>query len=171
MSGPHTCFPKVAADLRLRDMPPPSFSLSLRLSSNCPISTTEHVCHADSCVTAGKMTTSITRTEFGAFLEEHAHLLVPFGYWKYKANGRGAVLVGFSSLQSMEAHVMSKDFSDAVVTFARSANELPYEPEEEVYVVVGVANAEGTMMERKLYETTLYYECEHGHKTSNPSFR
>jgi hypothetical protein len=113
---------------------------------------------------------SLADADFSAFLFHHDHELFNFGRQSYKASNsmRGAVLVGWSSSEEMEARVRDKKLGDAMVIYARSANELPYNPEYQVYVVFGIANADKTRMETKKYETELYFCCEGCEKIWTP---
>jgi hypothetical protein len=69
------------------------------------------------------------------------------------------VLVGFSSLREMTARVRDKSLSDAMITYAESAIHLPYNPAQEVWIVIGVANAAKNRMETCVYENTLDFRC------------
>jgi hypothetical protein len=113
---------------------------------------------------------SLTREDFTAFMLHHEYQLFYLGLHSYRASEamRGAVLVGFSSLQEMEAHVREKSLGDAMVTYAESANHLPYNPEHEIYVVIGIANADKTRLESCVYENTLWFECSGCHKVQIP---
>jgi hypothetical protein len=108
--------------------------------------------------------------DFSAFLFHYSHELFNFGRQSYKASNsmRGAVLVGFSSQEEMEARVRDNNLGDAMLIYARSANELPYNPEHQVYVVFGIANADKTRMEINRDETTLYFCCEGCEKIWTP---
>jgi len=113
---------------------------------------------------------SLAREDFTAFMLHHEFQLFYLGLHSYRASEamRGAVLVGFSSLQEMEAHVREKSLGDAMVTYAESANHLPYNPEHEIYVVIGIANADKTRLESCVYENTLWFECSGCHKVQIP---
>jgi hypothetical protein len=96
--------------------------------------------------------------------------IVSCGAAQLQANGamRGAVLVGFSSLQEMEARVRENSLGDAMVTYAESANHLPHNPPHETYVVIGIANADKSRLKSCMYENTLYFKCTGCHKVQIP---
>jgi hypothetical protein len=113
---------------------------------------------------------SLAHGDFSAYMLHNVHQLFHLGRQSYTTNGRmrGAVLVGFTSIQEMEVRVRDKSLNDAMMTYAESMNPLQYNPEQEVYVVIGITNATKTRMERCLYENTLSFYCPKCDKTCIP---
>lgn len=92
--------------------------------------------------------------------------LLRFGRGHYMSYGKGAVLVKFTSEQPMVAHIKDKDLCCAKITFVIAKSEadgFPYQPEEEVFVIIGITDSDNPII-KEFIQARLYCRCANGHK-------